>query len=251
VVNRWSQHARVGPGRARSRSVSPGGCRGSHCRRPAPAPAASGTSPAGSGKTPITPPMPRPGRRGGPGERTAGDRPYGSGRMTWRRRATPDVPPLWTRPRREMAAHPRQRRRAVPGQRPAVGAGPGPRGRARLALRPRRGPGPAGRSAWRPPPRHPGLSQLTTVDWLDDVHRLFAKETIERLERHAVERYQIHDVVTDPAVLERVEPNRTLLRAVHGGRWRAGRWRRRGDQQRGRCLDRRAYPPGRDPGPAL
>jgi Mg-chelatase subunit ChlD len=55
---------------------------------------------------------------------------------------------------------------------------------------------------------------LTTVDWLDDVHRLFPKETIERLERDAVERYEIHEVVTDPAVLERIEPNPTLLRAV-------------------------------------
>jgi Mg-chelatase subunit ChlD len=59
-----------------------------------------------------------------------------------------------------------------------------------------------------------GPSALTTVDWLDDVHRLFPKETIERLERDAVERYEIHEVVTDPAVLERIEPNPTLLRAV-------------------------------------
>ncbi|MFB4314255.1 VWA domain-containing protein [Actinomadura sp. 21ATH] len=59
-----------------------------------------------------------------------------------------------------------------------------------------------------------GPSMLTTVDWLDAVHRLFPKETIERLERDAVERYEIHDVVTDPKVLERVEPNPTLLRAV-------------------------------------
>lgn len=59
-----------------------------------------------------------------------------------------------------------------------------------------------------------GESALTTVDWLDDVHRLFPKETIERLERDAVERYEIHDIVTDPAVLERIEPDRSLLRAV-------------------------------------
>ncbi|MCP2164017.1 VWA domain-containing protein [Goodfellowiella coeruleoviolacea] len=59
-----------------------------------------------------------------------------------------------------------------------------------------------------------GPSVLTTVDWLDNIHRLFPKETIERLERDAVERYEIHDVVTDPAVLERVEPNPALLRAV-------------------------------------
>lgn len=59
-----------------------------------------------------------------------------------------------------------------------------------------------------------GPSQLTTVDWLDAVHRLFPKETIERLERDAVERYEIHEIVTDPAVLERIEPDETLLRAV-------------------------------------
>ncbi|MEW6155081.1 MAG: VWA domain-containing protein [Actinomycetota bacterium] len=59
-----------------------------------------------------------------------------------------------------------------------------------------------------------GPSPLTTVAWLDEVHRLFPKETIERLERDAVERYEIHEVVTDPNVLERIEPNATLLRAV-------------------------------------
>ncbi|WP_433089968.1 VWA domain-containing protein [Dactylosporangium sp. CA-052675] len=59
-----------------------------------------------------------------------------------------------------------------------------------------------------------GPSLLTTVDWLDQIAKLFPKETIERLERDAVERYEIHDVVTDPAVLARIEPNETLLRAV-------------------------------------
>ncbi|MBW4718485.1 VWA domain-containing protein [Saccharothrix obliqua] len=57
-------------------------------------------------------------------------------------------------------------------------------------------------------------SALTAVDWLDDIHRLFPKETVERLERDAVERYGITEVVTDPAVLERIEPNAALLRAV-------------------------------------
>ncbi|MEU1367015.1 VWA domain-containing protein [Streptomyces sp. NPDC005803] len=59
-----------------------------------------------------------------------------------------------------------------------------------------------------------GPSPVTAVDWLDDIHRLFPKETIERLERDAVERYGIQEIVTDPAVLERVEPSATLLRAV-------------------------------------
>ncbi|MGW4688758.1 VWA domain-containing protein [Streptomyces sp. NPDC004244] len=59
-----------------------------------------------------------------------------------------------------------------------------------------------------------GPSTVTAVDWLDDVHRLFPRETIERLERDAVERYGIHEIVTDPAVLERVRPSPALLRAV-------------------------------------
>ncbi|MEV6746189.1 VWA domain-containing protein [Streptomyces sp. NPDC051080] len=59
-----------------------------------------------------------------------------------------------------------------------------------------------------------GPSAVTAVDWLDDIHRLFPKETVERLERDAVEKYGIQEIVTDPAVLERVEPSQTLLRAV-------------------------------------
>jgi hypothetical protein len=59
-----------------------------------------------------------------------------------------------------------------------------------------------------------GPSAVTAIDWLDDIHRLFPKETIERLERDAVEKYGIQEIVTDPAVLERVEPSQTLLRAV-------------------------------------
>ncbi|MEO6082010.1 MAG: VWA domain-containing protein [Umezawaea sp.] len=59
-----------------------------------------------------------------------------------------------------------------------------------------------------------GESVLTTVRWLDEIHRLFPKETVERLERDAVERYDITEIVTDPEVLERIEPNAALLRAV-------------------------------------
>ncbi len=59
-----------------------------------------------------------------------------------------------------------------------------------------------------------GPSQMTVPDWISEVHRLFPKETIERLEQDAVDRFQIHDVVTNPEVLKRVEPNQTLLKAV-------------------------------------
>ncbi|MCB9592612.1 MAG: VWA domain-containing protein [Sandaracinaceae bacterium] len=59
-----------------------------------------------------------------------------------------------------------------------------------------------------------GPSALTVPEWLDKIHALFPKETIERLEQDAVERYGIDEVVTNPDVLERVEPNPALLRAV-------------------------------------
>jgi Mg-chelatase subunit ChlD len=59
-----------------------------------------------------------------------------------------------------------------------------------------------------------GRSQLTVPQWIGEVHRLFPKETIERLERDAVERYKIHEVVTNPEVLRRVQPSESMLRAV-------------------------------------
>ncbi|WP_067494291.1 VWA domain-containing protein [Actinoplanes sp. TFC3] len=57
-------------------------------------------------------------------------------------------------------------------------------------------------------------ANLTTVDWLNDINRLFPRETIERLQRDAVERYEITDIVTDAAVLQTIAPNPALLRAV-------------------------------------
>ncbi|TDR38925.1 VWA domain containing CoxE-like protein [Tahibacter aquaticus] len=57
-------------------------------------------------------------------------------------------------------------------------------------------------------------SQLSTPDWINNVHRLFPQEVIERLERDAVERYGITEVVTNLEVLQRIEPSSALLRAV-------------------------------------
>jgi Mg-chelatase subunit ChlD len=59
-----------------------------------------------------------------------------------------------------------------------------------------------------------GLSVLSTPDWIDAIHQLFPQEVIERLERDAVERFGIDDVVTNLEVLERIEPSESLLRAV-------------------------------------
>lgn len=59
-----------------------------------------------------------------------------------------------------------------------------------------------------------GESQLTVVDWINQIHELFPKRTIERIERDALERYQLDEMVTSPEVLARAEPNPTLLKAV-------------------------------------
>ncbi|MCE7872317.1 VWA domain-containing protein [bacterium CPR1] len=56
--------------------------------------------------------------------------------------------------------------------------------------------------------------QLSVADWINQVHTLFPRETIERLEKDAVERFEIDEVVTNPEVLKRVQPNQTLLQAV-------------------------------------
>lgn len=57
-------------------------------------------------------------------------------------------------------------------------------------------------------------SQLSVPEWINRIHTLFPKETIERLERDAIERYRIDEVVTHPQVLERAVPNPALLQAV-------------------------------------
>jgi Mg-chelatase subunit ChlD len=74
----------------------------------------------------------------------------------------------------------------------------------------------AGRNADLGQERSAGLegSVLNVPDWVNAIHELFPKRTIERLERDAIERYQINEVVTNPEVLATVEPNPTLLEAV-------------------------------------
>lgn len=57
-------------------------------------------------------------------------------------------------------------------------------------------------------------SQLTVPDWINAVHELFPKKTIERLEKDALERYQLEELVTNLDLLSRAQPNMTLLKAV-------------------------------------
>ncbi len=59
-----------------------------------------------------------------------------------------------------------------------------------------------------------GDSALTVPEWINQVHELFPRRTIERLERDALERYQITELVTNPELLARAQPSETLLKAV-------------------------------------
>jgi Mg-chelatase subunit ChlD len=56
-----------------------------------------------------------------------------------------------------------------------------------------------------------GPSQLAVPAWLSEVRELFPKETVEVLEKHALERYGLHELVTDPEILRRLEPSTSLL----------------------------------------
>lgn len=59
-----------------------------------------------------------------------------------------------------------------------------------------------------------GPSRMGVPEWIDEVHRLFPRSTLERIERDALERYALDELVTNPEVLARVEPSEVLLRAV-------------------------------------
>ena len=55
---------------------------------------------------------------------------------------------------------------------------------------------------------------LAIPDWLNQVRELFPRDTVEVIERHALERYGMTELVTDPQVLKTLEPNYDLLKAV-------------------------------------
>jgi hypothetical protein len=57
-------------------------------------------------------------------------------------------------------------------------------------------------------------SQLTVPEWINAVHTLFPKRTVERIEKDALERYRLEEMVTNPELLARAQPSQTLLKAV-------------------------------------
>jgi len=63
----------------------------------------------------------------------------------------------------------------------------------------------------------PGSLDASTpsiVDWLGEVRELFPHETVETIERHALDRYGLTELVSDPEVLARIEPSGELLKTL-------------------------------------
>ncbi len=59
-----------------------------------------------------------------------------------------------------------------------------------------------------------GPAQLTVPQWLTKIKTLFPKETTEILERHALDKYNLKELLTDKDVLEKLEPNLDLLKNI-------------------------------------
>ena len=57
-------------------------------------------------------------------------------------------------------------------------------------------------------------SQFTIPHWLSEVRELFPKETVAVIEKHALDRYGLTELVTDPEILRRLEPNFELLKML-------------------------------------
>ena len=59
-----------------------------------------------------------------------------------------------------------------------------------------------------------GASALFVPQWLKGVRDLFPRETVEVIEKHALERYGMTELVTDEDILRKMEPSYELLKAV-------------------------------------
>jgi Mg-chelatase subunit ChlD len=57
-------------------------------------------------------------------------------------------------------------------------------------------------------------SQITIPEWISEVRQLFPRETVEVIEKHALDRYGLTELVTDPEVMRKLEPSTDLLRLL-------------------------------------
>ena len=74
----------------------------------------------------------------------------------------------------------------------------------------------AGRGVRDPDQREGSLdpSVISVPHWLAEVRELFPRDTVERIERHALDRYGLTELVTDAEALAKLEPSLELLRVI-------------------------------------
>lgn len=65
-------------------------------------------------------------------------------------------------------------------------------------------------------------SQVTAIDWLHRTRGLFPQEVCERLQRHAIEKFGLTELLHDPATLRALEPDQNLARTLLAMRGRLG-----------------------------
>ena len=64
-------------------------------------------------------------------------------------------------------------------------------------------------------------TQMNAVKWLGEARSLFPESVFETLQDHALDRYQLSDLLDDPETLSSLEPNQNLLKVVLGFQGRA------------------------------
>jgi len=59
-----------------------------------------------------------------------------------------------------------------------------------------------------------GSKLFTIPHWINNVKELFPKEAQEKLTQEAIDRYQLHDILTDPEILETIEPSYEITKLL-------------------------------------
>ncbi len=59
-----------------------------------------------------------------------------------------------------------------------------------------------------------GKSQLTIPKWIDEINKKFPKEAIEIMEKDALDKYNLNELLNDSRVLEKLNPNKELLKNI-------------------------------------
>jgi Mg-chelatase subunit ChlD len=57
-------------------------------------------------------------------------------------------------------------------------------------------------------------SRLTALGWLGEVRSLFPQSVLETIQSHAIDRLGLTELLSDPKLLDSLEPNRDLLKAL-------------------------------------